>query len=194
MSASVICRITRRYVRSVCGHGRLRSYLLPPGAVGGLYGSGCFHLSSRSSVCSIRICASKCEPPCNPFVSCREPLRPYLLLSWLGDAPIRLEERTDIEGLPAPDVSVDGPIERHLQCAAVEGAESRVSQCGEYHGGSGPLQDGGFGRHIGGEASLQAASTLRQILHCLWARAIYVVDQIRLDVEQSGPDVCAGSA
>lgn len=37
-------------VRSVLGTGRLRWYLLPPGAVGGLYGSGCFHLSSNSSV------------------------------------------------------------------------------------------------------------------------------------------------
>lgn len=30
--------------------GRLRSYLDPPGAVGGAYGSGCFHFSSKSSV------------------------------------------------------------------------------------------------------------------------------------------------
>lgn len=32
------------------GAGRFRSYFDPPGAVGGRYGSGCFHFSSKSSV------------------------------------------------------------------------------------------------------------------------------------------------
>lgn len=36
--------------RSRFGTGKLRSYLDPPGAVGGLYGSGCFHFSSKASV------------------------------------------------------------------------------------------------------------------------------------------------
>jgi hypothetical protein len=34
---------------SSIGHGRFRSYLEPPGAVGAVYGSGCFHLSNASS-------------------------------------------------------------------------------------------------------------------------------------------------
>jgi hypothetical protein len=38
---------------SVDGTGRLRSHLLPPGAVGALYGSGCFHFSRRLSVSSM---------------------------------------------------------------------------------------------------------------------------------------------
>lgn len=36
--------------RSRFGTGKLRSYFEPPGAVGGLYGSGCFHFSSKASV------------------------------------------------------------------------------------------------------------------------------------------------
>lgn len=42
------------HVRSKLGQGKFRSYLLPPGAVGGLYGSGCFHFSSSCFVSSIR--------------------------------------------------------------------------------------------------------------------------------------------
>ena len=42
--------------RSVDGTGRLRSHLLPPGAVGALYGSGCFHFSRRLSVSSMINC------------------------------------------------------------------------------------------------------------------------------------------
>jgi hypothetical protein len=41
---------------SVEGTGRLRSHLLPPGAVGALYGSGCFHFSRRLSVSSMINC------------------------------------------------------------------------------------------------------------------------------------------
>lgn len=41
--------------RSKYGAGIFLSYLLPPGAVGGRYGSGCFHFSKRSFVCSIMI-------------------------------------------------------------------------------------------------------------------------------------------
>lgn len=63
------------YLRSKMGAGRLRSYLepvsvsrvrgrsekvaksSPPGAVGGRYGSGCFHFSRRFSVSLIKSCA-----------------------------------------------------------------------------------------------------------------------------------------
>jgi hypothetical protein len=44
------------HLRSRRGDGKFRWYLLPPGAVGGLYGSGCFHFSSSASVCSINSC------------------------------------------------------------------------------------------------------------------------------------------
>lgn len=40
-------------IRSVFGAGRFRWYLLPPGAVGGTYGSGCLKLSNSCSVCSM---------------------------------------------------------------------------------------------------------------------------------------------
>lgn len=69
--------------RSKMGHGKLRSYLepvysisnavsaaepemypgtrdAPPGAVGGRYGSGCFHFSSKFSVSLMRSCC-RCE-------------------------------------------------------------------------------------------------------------------------------------
>lgn len=39
------------------GGGSFRSYFEPPGADGGLYGSGCFHFSSNLSVSTNNICA-----------------------------------------------------------------------------------------------------------------------------------------
>lgn len=47
------------HVRSKLGQGKFRSYLLPPGAVGGLYGSGCFHFSSSCFVSSMRACITR---------------------------------------------------------------------------------------------------------------------------------------
>jgi len=44
----------------------------------------------------------------------------YSLLPWLGDVLVRLEEGADVDSLPAPEVSVDGPVEGELQGAAVE--------------------------------------------------------------------------
>lgn len=67
----------RAYLRSRIGAGRLRSYfepgirqhflaqrvilnvIVPPGEVGGRYGSGCFHFSNKFSVSCIRICGEK---------------------------------------------------------------------------------------------------------------------------------------
>jgi hypothetical protein len=43
-------------VRSNIGAGKFLWYLLPPGAVGGLYGSGCLYASNSSSVCSMISC------------------------------------------------------------------------------------------------------------------------------------------
>ena len=46
----------------------------------------------------------------------------YPLLSGLCDVLVGLEETADVQGLAAPDVAVDGPVEGELQGAAVERA------------------------------------------------------------------------
>ncbi len=46
-------RTSKGYVRSELGTGKFRWYLLPPGAVGGRYGSGCLYESRSFSVCSM---------------------------------------------------------------------------------------------------------------------------------------------
>jgi hypothetical protein len=50
----------------------------------------------------------------------------YPLLSGLCDVLVGLEETADVQGLAAPDVTVDGPVEGELQRAAVERAGLRV--------------------------------------------------------------------
>lgn len=50
----------------------------------------------------------------------------YPLLSGLCDVLVGLEETADVQGLAAPDVAVDGPVEGELQGAAVERAGHRV--------------------------------------------------------------------
>lgn len=75
-------------IRSSMCTGKFRSYLLPPGAVGGRYGSGCFHLTSNSSACWRSTCTRSAKfllfscmyfqlcntVPCVPFaVSARRP-------------------------------------------------------------------------------------------------------------------------
>lgn len=44
------------------------------------------------------------------------------MLSGLCDVLVGLEETADVQGLAAPDVAVDGPVEGELQGAAVERA------------------------------------------------------------------------
>jgi hypothetical protein len=46
------------------------------------------------------------------------------LFPAIRDVAVRFEERADIEGLAAPQVSVDSPVERQLERAAIE------RQCG----------------------------------------------------------------
>ena len=46
----------------------------------------------------------------------------YPLLSGLCDVLVGLEKSADVQGLAAPDVAVDGPVEGKLQGAAVQGA------------------------------------------------------------------------
>lgn len=44
----------------------------------------------------------------------------YLLLSGFGDVTVCFEERTDVEGLASPEVTVNGPVEGELEGALVE--------------------------------------------------------------------------
>lgn len=46
----------------------------------------------------------------------------YPLLSRLGDVPVGFEKRANVDGLAAPEVSVNSPVEGKLQGAPVEGA------------------------------------------------------------------------
>lgn len=55
-------------------------------------------------------------------------------LSRVGDVPLGLEEFADVEGLSAPEVSVDAPVEGELQRLPVEAAGAR-SACARAHQG-----------------------------------------------------------
>ena len=54
----------------------------------------------------------------------------YPLLSRLGDVPVGFEKGADVDGLAAPEVSMNGPVESKLQGAPVEGTV-----------GKGPISD-----------------------------------------------------
>lgn len=54
------------------------------------------------------------------MVICRDVT--YPLLSRLGDVPVGFEERANVYGLAAPEVSMNSPVEGKLQGAPVEGA------------------------------------------------------------------------
>lgn len=51
-------------------------------------------------------------------------------MSRLADVLVGFEERADVQGLAAPEVAVDGPVEGELQTAAVETAGWRVLVAG----------------------------------------------------------------
>lgn len=46
----------------------------------------------------------------------------YLLLTRLADVPVGLEQRANVHGLTAPELSLDGPVEGQFQRPSVEGA------------------------------------------------------------------------
>lgn len=61
----------------------------------------------------------------------RRGVRSYPLFPGIGNVPVGLEEGADVEGLAAPEVPVDSPVERQLQRAAVErAAGERVRSAG----------------------------------------------------------------
>jgi hypothetical protein len=102
--------------RSNIGGGKLRSYLVPPGAVGGMYGSGCFHVCSIRSVSSTSAWTPSAMRCAEPPRSATDPLRLEVF-----DILLRVKEPPDVQCLPSPHVSVNGPVQRHLQCPAVKG-------------------------------------------------------------------------
>ena len=91
--------------------------LVPPGAVGGMYGSGCFQLSSSFSVSDINAWSllSTC---CS--VAAGISTRMYPLVSDVRHGSVCLEQRSDIQRLPAPEMAMDRPVECQLQRAAIE--------------------------------------------------------------------------
>lgn len=61
----------------------------------------------------------------------------YPLLSGLGDVPVGFKEGANVDGLAAPKVSMDRPVESELQGAPVEGAvveQALISNCGSTTG------------------------------------------------------------
>ena len=80
----------------------------------------------------------------------------YPLLSGLCDVLVGLEETADVQGLAAPDVAVDGPVEGELQGAAVERAGHHVRGMSDARIGVDWCcccsQDLGFGSHGRGGA------------------------------------------
>lgn len=87
----------------------------------------------------------------------------YLLLARITDILVGIEEGADVDGLSAPDGSLDGPVQRQLQGASVERPAMvrlvRLSWClvavvtmVEVHNGVELRQDGvaGHSRHSGG--------------------------------------------
>lgn len=46
----------------------------------------------------------------------------YPLLPGLGDVPVCLEKGANVDGLAAPEVSMDSPVKGKLQGAPVKGA------------------------------------------------------------------------
>lgn len=55
-----------------------------------------------------------------PVVAFLSELAPaHLLLPWLPHVLVCFEQRSDVERLSAPDVSVDGPIESELEATTV---------------------------------------------------------------------------
>jgi hypothetical protein len=74
------------------------------------------------SVFASTVCVPSPRPPCHvlPRKSA------YPLLSGLCDVLVGLEETADVQGLAAPDVAVDGPVEGELQGATVERAGNHI--------------------------------------------------------------------
>lgn len=101
------------YLRSSIGQGKLRSYLEPvqfrqhcrirgrvavypevhnnepPGAVGGRYGSGCFHFSSRFSVSLISSYQARQRSPQSPLRACVKISRRDCCASVMGRRTLR---------------------------------------------------------------------------------------------------------
>ena len=100
----------------------------PPGAVGGQYGSGCFHFSNNFSVSFSSACTI---PPGQRFLSCVQPQDTvdisHPLQTWIGNIAVLLEEGADVKRLAPPEVAMHRPVESELQCPAVERAGAIVS-------------------------------------------------------------------
>jgi hypothetical protein len=136
------------YLRSRIGQGRLRSYLeptssvsmpyprperirirggcIPPGAVGGRYGSGCFHFSSRASVSLISSCSRALAGSYKAARGVRGGSgQTHPLLSRLCNVLVGFKQSAQIQSLSAPEVSVDGPVEGQLEGPPVEASVQR---------------------------------------------------------------------
>jgi hypothetical protein len=79
-------------------------YCVPPGADGGRYGSGCFHLSNNFSVSLKSICML------NQLMLYNRSSHTYPLLSRLKDVSVGIKERANVDSLASPQVALHSPV------------------------------------------------------------------------------------
>ena len=57
------------------------------------------------------------------LVHCSDLKVRYLLLAGIAHVAVRVEEGSNVHGLAAPELSLNCPVERRLQCAAIQRPE-----------------------------------------------------------------------
>lgn len=98
---------------------------VPPGAVGGLYGSGCLHLSSNASTSCRSIYRLISQFLIHrPSRVKREYRLSHTLLSRLGYVPVDIEQGPNVARLAPPQMSMDCPIEGELEATSIQSADS----------------------------------------------------------------------
>lgn len=106
----------RPHSRGRSGAGTFLSYFEPPGAVGGMYGSGCFHFCSSFSV-SVR---STYRATVSNLLTRPSQEASYSLLSGVSDVLVGVEERSNVHGLSPPQIALHRPVECELQRSSVQ--------------------------------------------------------------------------
>lgn len=101
------------------------------------------------------------------------------LLSWLCDVPLGFEKTADVQGLSAPEVSMDAPVEGKLEGAPVEASASRsVAGYGGRRGRAG-AQDVYSGAH--GDATRCIRIGRQWRVGGLWSQCVSAASQGRFE-------------
>jgi len=94
------------------------AFNVPPGALGGLYGSGCFHFSNSFSVSLNNICLQQRVRETQPL----EANFVYPPFSGIIDVSFCIEQLSNVNCLTSPQIPLHGPVQGKLQGPSVEGA------------------------------------------------------------------------